>query len=149
MVLIFGTSCTVVMPHEFFAWLDKHLLRDEAASHGFRVFWGFSWFAVVKGWHALEFAMLFLLLQRGLDFLKMPRPKSSALALLTAIAFAASDEWHQTFVPGRGGTVTDVLIDSLGALTAFFVTIRLSRHEFQSQPVSKVDGQCGELPDAT
>lgn len=126
MLLIFGTSCTVVMPHEFFAWLDKHLLRDEAASHGFRVFWGFSWFAVVKGWHALEFAVLFLLLQRGLDHLGMTRSRSSAVALLTTIAFAASDEWHQTFVPGRGGTITDVLIDNLGALAAAFVTIRRS-----------------------
>ena len=39
------------------------------------------------------------------------------LALLLAVAFAASDEYHQSFVPGRHGTVVDVLIDSVGALT--------------------------------
>lgn len=41
------------------------------------------------------------------------------LALLTAILcvlFASSDEFHQSFVAGRGPSVLDVLIDSIGAL---------------------------------
>jgi VanZ family protein len=37
---------------------------------------------------------------------------------LIAIAYAASDEFHQTFVEGRHGAVTDVLIDSAGVLIA-------------------------------
>jgi VanZ family protein len=39
-------------------------------------------------------------------------------ALAIAVAYAISDEWHQTFVDGRVGTWSDVLIDSAGALTA-------------------------------
>ena len=38
--------------------------------------------------------------------------------MLLCFLFAISDEWHQTFVPDRYGTVTDVLIDSLGILLA-------------------------------
>ena len=34
---------------------------------------------------------------------------------LCAILYAISDEMHQTFVPGRHGTATDVLIDGAGA----------------------------------
>ena len=33
-----------------------------------------------------------------------------------AAAYAASDEFHQLFVEGRAGRVSDVLIDSAGAL---------------------------------
>lgn len=37
------------------------------------------------------------------------------IALLLCIIYAISDEFHQLFVPGRGGQVKDILIDSLGA----------------------------------
>ena len=32
------------------------------------------------------------------------------------VLYAASDEFHQLFVPGRAGRVSDVLIDSSGVL---------------------------------
>ena len=35
-------------------------------------------------------------------------------AALVAILYGISDEWHQTFVPGREGTLRDVAIDALG-----------------------------------
>lgn len=37
------------------------------------------------------------------------------LILLFVILYAASDEFHQSFVPGRGPSVIDVGIDTLGA----------------------------------
>jgi VanZ family protein len=40
---------------------------------------------------------------------------------LIAVAYAISDEYHQTFIPGRNGNMSDVVIDSLGALTALLV----------------------------
>lgn len=39
-------------------------------------------------------------------------------AWLVATLYAGSDEWHQRFVPGRGPSVADVAIDSLGAATS-------------------------------
>ena len=53
-----------------------------------------------------------------------------AIGVAFCLVFAASDEWHQTFVPDRGGTITDVLIDSVGVLVAaafLLRSIRLSR----------------------
>jgi VanZ family protein len=45
-------------------------------------------------------------------------------SLLICAAYAALDEFHQSFVPGRGAAPTDVLLDSAGAvlaqLAAFF-----------------------------
>ncbi len=38
------------------------------------------------------------------------------LSWVFCILYAASDEFHQLFVPGRAGLVTDVCIDSAGAL---------------------------------
>ena len=40
------------------------------------------------------------------------------MALGITAAYAATDEFHQLFVPGRAGRVTDVLIDSAGAFLA-------------------------------
>jgi VanZ family protein len=46
------------------------------------------------------------------------RHKGHALLTATfiAILYACSDEWHQTFVPGREGSVRDVGIDAIGAV---------------------------------
>lgn len=41
---------------------------------------------------------------------------SLIIALIICAGFAASDEFHQTFVNGRTGQVMDVLIDSAGAI---------------------------------
>jgi hypothetical protein len=113
--LIAASSSTVILPHDFFAWLAAHVLRDEASLRRFAAFWGYSWFAIVKGWHAAEFAILFLLVFWIFDRL---RPEASrrnlAVAAILAALFAMSDEYHQTFVPGRGGTWKDVGIDCLG-----------------------------------
>lgn len=38
--------------------------------------------------------------------------------LVIAALYACTDEWHQSFVPGRTSTLNDVLIDSLGACVA-------------------------------
>jgi len=42
--------------------------------------------------------------------------KLIAFALGICILYAASDEFHQLFVSGRGGQATDVLLDSAGAM---------------------------------
>ena len=42
--------------------------------------------------------------------------KSMAVAILICVLYAMSDEFHQTFIPGRAGQVMDVFIDSAGAI---------------------------------
>ncbi|MFH2203071.1 MAG: VanZ family protein [Elusimicrobiota bacterium] len=43
---------------------------------------------------------------------------TTLIALTLTVAYAASDELHQSFVPGRSGNRVDVLIDFLGAAAA-------------------------------
>jgi VanZ family protein len=41
--------------------------------------------------------------------------RAAACALLIVSGFGASDEWHQSFVPGRSSDVMDWIADTLGA----------------------------------
>lgn len=119
LLLIFGTSCTVIRPQEFFALVQRYVLFSEASIESFQNFWGIWWFAIVKGWHAAEFAILVLLVTAGLRWWTgRLDPRTIGAALLFAVGFAITDEWHQSFVPDRVGSVSDVLIDTLGALVA-------------------------------
>ena len=122
---IAGTSSTVILPHDFFAWVAAHVFVNEASFRRFAIFWGYSWFAIVKGWHAAEFAILFVIALTVIDRLTGSRSRRNvALALTFSVLFAVLDEYHQTFVPGRGGTWSDVAIDTLGATLAGLVAWR-------------------------
>lgn len=69
-----------------------------------------------KGAHMAEYAVLALLNLRALRISGAKRPAPAALLL--ACAYAASDEFHQGFVAGRGPSVYDVMIDTAGAALA-------------------------------
>lgn len=74
-----------------------------------------------KAAHFTEYAILGTLCAWAL-----PRGSQRWLmAWACATGYAATDEIHQAFVPGRGPAVTDVLIDSLGAAAASFVAARV------------------------
>jgi VanZ family protein len=57
------------------------------------------------------------------------------LALVLASTYAATDEFHQLFVPGRHGAVRDWMIDTLGALTA--TVVLLVYVEIRDRPTDK------------
>jgi len=76
---------------------------------------------VRKSGHLAEYAILAVLLWRAR---RRPLPgetrpwnrREAAWAAAWAAAYAVTDELHQHFVPGRLGSVWDVLIDTLGAV---------------------------------
>lgn len=51
----------------------------------------------------------------------------AVLPLLFGALYAASDEIHQSFVPGRGPLVTDVILDSCGVLCGILFVLALAR----------------------
>jgi VanZ family protein len=70
--------------------------------------------------HLTEYAILALLLYRAVRRTANSPPdrwcaRCAAWALGLAFLYAISDEWHQSFVPSREGSVRDVLIDGVGA----------------------------------
>jgi hypothetical protein len=126
--LIFATSSTVVLMQDLFAIVRKYVLTDAASRERFELFWGISWFAIVKGWHVAEFAILMRISTRLLQRWNGRASGGSVLwAALFCTAFAASDEWHQSFVPQRFGTVQDVGIDGLGILLVGLLELRRVR----------------------
>ncbi len=117
-VIIFATSCTFIERSVFIRFVER-FLPSGVPQELWMSFWSYFGLLVVKGYHVTEFAVLCWLLQKVLlrQFPVRPR-RALVLAALMAVAYAATDEWHQTFVPGRGGTWVDVIIDSLGVSTA-------------------------------
>ena len=73
--------------------------------------------------HMAEYGILTVLLFNALRIHISSKGQSLFAAVSIATLYALSDEWHQTFVPGREGTLRDVGIDTLGVLvTTVFLT---------------------------
>jgi len=71
--------------------------------------------------HLLAFATLAALLLLALSWGRRPRPRDAAIAFGLTVAYAVSDEWHQSFVPDRNGRLDDVVTDAIGALIGLAV----------------------------
>lgn len=69
-----------------------------------------------KGAHMGEYAFLAFLLCLHLRYYPISRKQLVLLALGITAGYAAADEFHQLFVPGRAGRLSDVCIDSLGGV---------------------------------
>jgi VanZ family protein len=73
--------------------------------------------------HFLEYAWLGAISYIFFGTYDWKRLKTAMLSLCVCVPYAALDEWHQSFVPGRGPGIKDVVIDSLGALFGIFFMI--------------------------
>ncbi|HEY4989966.1 MAG TPA: VanZ family protein [Opitutaceae bacterium] len=100
----------------------------------------FEWnFYIRKTGHVLLYGVLSVLIYRLARFdvgRSRGKPWSfacAALALAGTALVASLDEWHQTQVPGRTGSVADVFLDSTGALVAqallFLISVMLVARE--------------------
>jgi len=92
---------------------------------------------VKKGGHALGYGLLALAYLYGLrgggDEIA---PRWPFMAWMMAVVFSTTDEFHQSFVPGRHPAATDVLIDSVGAALTLFLA---NRYYKQKRPAAQTD----------
>jgi VanZ family protein len=127
MVLIFAGSSDVLSAEHtsrflvpFLLWLDPSMSFHtiEVIHLLFR-----------KAGHVSEYAILAALLWRAFrgTFPLLSRGMISVTAFLISAGFAASDEFHQSFVPSRTSTTHDVFIDCVGAALAIVICIIFSR----------------------
>lgn len=84
--------------------------------------------------HLVAYAVLAVLLWWALEPLEVSRRRRFALALSGAVAYGLSDEWHQSFVPGRDASVLDLMVDGIGAFGGLVIVRRVTR------PLPVVDG---------
>lgn len=103
MFMIFGVSSQSTLHASSVYWLD---------------------FIIKKSAHFIEYFILNLLINYSLkSSFSLSKKRQIATAIGLAIIYAATDEFHQTFVAGRDGRLRDVLIDSAGILlSAKFLT---------------------------
>ena len=106
-------------------------------------------FLVRKTGHVTEYAILAMLIWRALRRSAVPRMKMSILrpvrltlraglrsgqvlfltVLVACGLFAASDEFHQSFVSSRTASANDVMIDALGALIGLTICVAAARRK--------------------
>ena len=77
-----------------------------------------------KMMHVLIYAVLAMLWAWTLESLG-PRWVRIALALLLSIGLGAALEWYQTKIPGRFGSLVDVLLNAAGAIAGIVVALFL------------------------
>lgn len=73
-------------------------------------------FSVKKLAHVVVYGILTALLFGALRLHMRRKVYAVLFAAVIALLYAFSDEWHQTFVPGRSGSLRDVGFDALGVL---------------------------------
>ena len=73
--------------------------------------------------HFVEYSILGFLLVRAFIISKIHLSFTATVivSMMLIVLFAASDEWHQSFVPGRNGCVADALGDIIYAALGVFV----------------------------
>ena len=82
--------------------------------------------------HLVEYAILSILSCRALakqDKLRVLQLAALGQAVLIAVAYAAFDEWHQSWTDERFGSPLDVAIDSVGAIVGAVLFSWLSRRK--------------------
>jgi len=83
-----------------------------------------------KGGHMVGYGLLALSYWYGMGLDK----KKQWLAWLLAVLYAATDEFHQSFVPGRHPSIWDVLIfDNFGALIALWIAEKYFNRRKQNE----------------
>ncbi len=71
-------------------------------------------FLILKTFHLIEYAILYLLL-----YFPLANKKP---AILLSYLYALSDEFHQSLVPGREGKIVDTLFDLIGIFIGIYLT---------------------------
>ena len=73
--------------------------------------------------HLSIYALVGSLLMGLVSTFKLKEKTRILISLILGVLYAASDEIHQLFSPGRSAQITDVYIDTLGVLVGIFVIL--------------------------
>src|SRR5690242_4331335 len=99
----FSASNTSSVIEPILTWIIPSISPDQLES---------VHFSIRKLGHLSEYFILALLLSRALarEFQNLSILRRLAIALIFVCLYAASDEWHQSFIPERTATGADVML---------------------------------------
>lgn len=103
-ILIFAFSSEALPPTSRFYWPD---------------------FVVKKTAHIIEYGVFALLLYRAFINSGANKKKAAVYSIIIAVAYAFTDEYHQSFTPGREPRIRDVVFDTIGASFAVYYLWKL------------------------
>ena len=86
-------------------------------------------FVIKKILHIVEFGVLGWLVYRADIASRRDSCASLGVAFWASVLYAATDEVHQVFEPGREATLRDFLIDGVGIFLALVVIRNQPRHQ--------------------
>ncbi|MBZ5676607.1 MAG: VanZ family protein [Acidobacteriia bacterium] len=98
--------------------------------------------------HVTEYAIFGFLLSRSLGSPSRSRSQVyiAALCIAAAAVYSFTDEFHQSFVPGRGPSLIDCAIDVSGAVLAMILLYALpGRSSDRDETLSPADCPDGKL----
>ena len=136
----FSAAHTSRFIEPFLRWITRGRISETAIQN--------VHFFIRKCCHVGEYAILAILtrnaFQKTVYLGTDPTNRSgewsvSGYAFVVATIYAAGDEFHQSFVPSRGASVHDVMIDALGALIGLalvrsFQKLRQRSAEYRLHP---------------
>jgi VanZ family protein len=113
LVVIFGASTALFVPERTSTFISPILRAlfphaDDAGITRLHVI-------VRKAGHVTEYSILAILVARATLAFAQTRRAWFGISFAVVAAVAISDEFHQTFVPGRNGSPADVLLDVAAA----------------------------------
>lgn len=82
-------------------------------------------FFLRKAAHASEFFILAVFISAAFYYNKKRGVRLGTAVLLLTLLTAVCDEFIQSFIPGRGSSVRDVVLDFMGALAGLFICLLL------------------------
>lgn len=77
-------------------------------------------FIAKKTAHIIEYGILTILIYRALKEGGMKKKNAGLLAISIAFLYGITDEYHQSFTPGREPRARDVAFDTTGAIIAVY-----------------------------
>ena len=80
--------------------------------------------------HLGAYFVLAILIWWALGLMPMHSRSRLVLAFVIAVLYGISDEWHQSFVPGRHPDIFDVLTDAIGAAAGLMTITWLARQSW-------------------
>lgn len=77
-------------------------------------------FIIKKSAHIVEYAVFTTFLYRALYVSGVSKKEAGIYSIILAVLYGISDEFHQSFTPGRTPKIRDVFFDTTGAIFAIY-----------------------------
>jgi len=77
-------------------------------------------FVIKKTAHMIEYGVLAVLIYRALRAGEVVKRNAAYWAIMAAVVYGVSDEFHQSFTPGRMPRAYDIGFDTIGAVLAIY-----------------------------